>query len=422
MTQLSKAKFGEISEEMKAIAKDENINVNILRLAVEEGSIVIPKSDLHKNIKPIGIGAGLRTKINANLGSSPAKADVDYELEKLKVAIKYGSDTVMDLSTGGDIDKIRQEITKNSTVPVGTVPIYQAAVEKGSIVDLTESDLIKAIRKHIEGGVDFITVHSGVTKDSIRLIEKRLMGVVSRGGSFLVKWMKHNNKENPLYESFDKILFWAKKYDVTLSLGDGLRPGCLKDATDKAQLHELKILGQLQKKAFQENVQSMIEGPGHVPLDQIEHNIKLEKEMCNKAPFYVLGPLVTDIAPGYDHITSAIGGTLAAFYGADFLCYVTPSEHLGLPTIGEVKEGVIASKIAAHAADIAKGIKGARDWDDKMSEARANLDWNKMMELAIDREKAEEIRKRCQPEDPMVCSMCGKFCSVKISKELREKK
>ena len=422
MTQLEKSKFNDISKEMEEVARSENIKVKDLMKKIAEGRAIILSSTLHKNLKPIGIGEGLRTKINANIGSSPNRADINEELEKLKIAIKYGADTVMDLSTGGNIDEMRKKIIESSTVPIGTVPIYQAAIEKDSIVDLTESDLIKVIKKHIEDGIDFVTVHSGITKDSLSLIEKRLMGVVSRGGSFLVKWMKHNNKENPLYESFDKILFWAKKYDVTLSLGDGLRPGCLKDATDKAQLHELKILGQLQKKAFQENVQSMIEGPGHVPLDQIEHNIKLEKEMCNKAPFYVLGPLVTDIAPGYDHITSAIGGTLAAFYGADFLCYVTPSEHLGLPTIGEVKEGVIASKIAAHAADIAKGIKGARDWDDKMSEARANLDWNKMMELAIDREKAEEIRKRCLPEDPEVCSMCGKFCSVKISKELREKK
>ncbi len=421
MTQLEKAKFNDISKEMEEVAANENIKVKDLIKSIAEGKIVIPASTLHSNLKPIGIGKGLKTKINANLGSSPNKEDIKEELEKLKIAVKYGADTVMDLSTGGNIDGIRQAIIKNAAVPIGTVPIYQAVIEKGSIVDLTESDLIKVIKKQIQDGIDFITVHSGVTKDSIKLIEKRLMGVVSRGGSFLVKWMKHNNKENPLYESFDKILFWAKKYDVTLSLGDGLRPGCLKDATDKAQLHELKILGQLQKTAFKENVQSMIEGPGHVPLDQIEHNIKLQKEMCNNAPFYVLGPLVTDIAPGYDHITSAIGGTLAAFYGADFLCYVTPSEHLGLPTIGEVKEGVIASKIAAHAADIAKGIKNARDWDDKMSEARANLDWNKMMELAIDREKAEEIRKRCQPEDPEVCSMCGKFCSIKIGKEMREK-
>lgn len=422
MTQLEKAKFNDISKEMEEVATQENIKVKDLLKSIAEGRVVIPASTLHANLKPIGIGEGLKTKINANLGTSPNKADISEELEKLKIAIKYGADTVMDLSTGGSIDEIRKEIIKNSDIPVGTVPIYQAVIEKGAIVDLTESDLIKTIKKHIEDGVDFITVHSGITKDSIKLIEKRLMGVVSRGGSFLVKWMMHNNKENPLYESFDKILFWAKKYDVTLSLGDGLRPGCLKDATDKAQLHELKILGQLQKKAFEENVQSMIEGPGHVPLDQIEYNVKLEKEMCNNAPFYVLGPLVTDIAPGYDHITSAIGGTLAAFYGADYICFVTPSEHLGLPTAEDVKQGVIASKIAAHAADIAKGIKGARDWDDNMSQARANLNWQKMMELAIDKEKAEEIRNRCQPEDPDVCSMCGKFCAVKISKELREKK
>jgi len=419
MTQLSKAKFGEITEEMKVVAKDENINLNALRLAVEEGRIVIPKSDLRKDIRPIGIGSGLRVKINANIGSSPAKADVNYELEKLKVAIKYGSDTVMDLSTGGDIDTIRREIIKNSTVPVGTVPIYQAAVEKDSIIDLTESDFLRGIKKHVEDGVDFITVHCGVTKDSIPLLKKRLMGVVSRGGSFLVKWMQHHNRESPLYENFDKILDMAKKHDVTLSLGDGLRPGCLKDATDKAQLYELKKLGELAKRAYEENVQVMIEGPGHVPLDQIEHNIRLEKEICNNAPFYVLGPLVTDIAPGYDHITSAIGGTLAAFYGADFLCYVSPAEHLGLPDIEDVKQGVIASKIAAHAADIAKGIKGARDWDDKMSKARADLDWKEMFKLAIDPETARKIREKCPVEDPDVCSMCGKFCSVKINKELK---
>ena len=421
MTQLEKAKFNDVSKEMEEVARSENIKIKELVKNIAEGKVVITASALHNNVKPIGIGYGLRTKINANIGSSPNRADIDEELEKLRISVKYGADTVMDLSTGGDIDAIRRAIIKEANVPIGTVPIYQAVIEKGSIVDLSESDMIKGIIKHIQDGVDFVTVHCGVTKDSLKLIDKRLMGVVSRGGSFLVKWMKHNNKENPLYESFDKILFWAKKHDVTLSLGDGLRPGCLKDATDKAQLHELKVLGELQKKAFKENVQSMIEGPGHVPMDQIEMNVKMQKEQCNGAPFYVLGPLVTDIAPGYDHITSAIGGTLAAMKGADFLCYVTASEHLGLPTIEEVKEGVITSKIAAHAADIAKGVKGARDWDDKMSEARANLDWNRMMELAIDGEKAEQIRKRCQPEDPMVCSMCGKFCSVKIMKELREK-
>jgi phosphomethylpyrimidine synthase len=420
MTLLEKAKFNDISKEMEAVAKNENIKIKKLVDKLAHGSVVIPASKMHSTLTPIGIGQGLKTKINANIGSSPSKHEPNEEVEKLKIAVKYGADTVMDLSTGGNIDEIRRAIIKNSTVPIGTVPIYQAVIDKGSIIDLEESDFIKGIKKHMEDGVDFVTVHSGVTRESLKLLDKRLMGVVSRGGSFLMKWMNHNNRENPLYESFDKILFWAKKYDVTLSLGDGLRPGCLKDATDKAQLHELKTLGALQKKAFNENVQSMIEGPGHVPLDQIEHNIKLQKEMCNNAPFYVLGPLVTDIAPGYDHITSAIGGTLAAFYGADFLCYVTGSEHLGLPSLSEVKEGVITAKIAAHAADIAKGIKGARDWDDEMSRARANLDWDKMMELAIDREKAQEIRNRCKPEDPEVCSMCGEFCSVKINKELRK--
>ena len=418
MTQLEKAKFNDVSKEMEEVASHENIDVKKLMKSIAEGKVVIPASKLHANLKPIGIGAGLRIKINANIGSSPAKFDINEELEKLKIAVRYGADTVMDLSTGGDIDKVRKEIINKSTVPIGTVPIYQAVIEKGSIVDLNENDIIRVIKKQIEDGVDFITVHCGVTKDSLKLIDKRLMGTVSRGGSFLVKWMKHNNKENPFYEAYDKILFWAKKHDVTLSLGDGLRPGCLKDATDKAQLHELKKLGELQKKAFNENVQSMIEGPGHVPLDQIEMNVKMEKENCNNAPFYVLGPLVTDIAPGYDHITSAIGGTLAAFYGADFLCFVTPKEHLGLPNIEDVKQGVISSKIAAHAADIAKGIKGARDWDDKMSRARANLDWDEMIKLAIDPETAKKFREECKPEDPSVCSMCGKFCAVKISKEL----
>ncbi|MEA2037467.1 MAG: phosphomethylpyrimidine synthase ThiC [Nanoarchaeota archaeon] len=421
MTQLEKAKFNDISKEMEVIANEENIKTKELMKRIAQGRVVIPASTLHTNLNPIGIGEGLRTKVNANIGSSPNKAEINEELEKLKVSVESGADTVMDLSTGGNIDEIRRAIIKESNVPIGTVPIYQAAIEKDTIVDLTSSDLIKVIKKHIMDGVDFITVHCGLTKDSLKLTDKRLMGAVSRGGSFLIKWMKHNNRENPLYEEFDKILFWAKKYDATLSLGDGLRPGCLKDATDKAQLHELKKLGELQKIAFDDNVQSMIEGPGHVPIDQIEHNIKLEKQMCNNAPFYVLGPLVTDIAPGYDHITSAIGGTLAAMHGADFLCYVTASEHLGLPTVEEVKEGVIVSRIAAHAADIAKGIKGARDWDDKMSEAREDLDWNKMMDLAIDKEKAKGIRERCQPDDPMVCSMCGKFCSVKINKELKEK-
>jgi len=419
MTQLHSARIGEITKEMEKVASQENMKKEYLRRSIEEGRIVIPVSKEHRNLNPIGIGAGLRTKVNANIGSSPNKSDFKDELGKLKIAVKYGADTVMDLGTGGNIDEIRRDIIKNSSVPIGTVPIYQAVVEKGSIVDLSEKDFMHGIKKHIEDGVDFITVHCGLLREAVPLVKKRLGGVVSRGGSFLVKWMEHNKRENPLFENFDKILHLANKYDVTLSLGDGLRPGCLKDATDRAQLSELKVLGDLTKKAWKEDVQVMVEGPGHVPLDQIEHNIKLQKDICHGAPFYVLGPLVTDVAPGYDHITSAIGGTLAAFYGANFLCYVTGSEHLGLPTIQEVKEGVISARIAAHAADIAKGVKGARDWDDNISEARKKLDWDKMMELSIDREKAEEIRNRCKPDDPEVCSMCGKFCSVKIGNGLK---
>jgi len=357
-------------------------------------------------------------KINSNIGTSVTKADVAYELEKLRVSIEAGADTVMDLSTGGDIDRVRREIIKHSAVPIGTVPIYQAICEKGEIVDLTANDFLRGIRKHIDDGVDFITVHSGVRKAAIPLVRKRTMGVVSRGGAFLIKWMEHNNRENPLYENFDKILEMAYKHDVTLSLGDGLRPGCIRDATDKAQLHELRVLGKLAMDAYEANVQVIIEGPGHVPLDQIKKNVELEKRICKGRPFYVLGPIVTDIAPGYDHITSAIGGALAAYHGADFLCYVTPREHLGLPNAEDVREGVIASKIAAHAADVARG-KG-KEWDDRMSEARANLDWKRMMELAINPEKAKRMREECAPKDPNTCSMCDRFCSVKLTKSMRE--
>jgi phosphomethylpyrimidine synthase len=299
---------------------------------------------------------------------------------------------------------------------VGTVPVYQAACCVDDVVELNEKNIIEGIRKHIEDGVDFITIHAGLIRSSIPFIKERLMGTVSRGGALILKWMIHHNQENPLYENFDKILEMSKKYDVTLSLGDGLRPGCLKDATDKAQISELKVIGDLTLKAWNKNVQVMVEGPGHVPLDQIEKNVKMEKEICHGAPFYVLGPLVTDIAPGYDHITSAIGGCLAAYYGADFLCYVTPAEHLGLPCVEDVEEGVIASRIAAHAADVARGLKGAINWDNEMSKARSNLNWKKMLKLSINPELANNIRQRCIDEDENVCSMCGRFCSVKMSK------
>ncbi len=416
MTQLEKARNNTITKEMEFVANYEDINVNDLRKKIANGKVVIPASKLHKNLEPIGIGEGLKIKVNANIGSSPDKADIKYELEKLNVCIKAKADTVMDLSTGGDIDSIRREIIKNSRIPVGTVPVYQAACNVDDVVDLNERDFLDGIKKHILDGVDFITIHAGLTRGSIPYIKKRLMGAVSRGGALTLKWMIHHDCENPLYENFDEILDLARKYDVTLSLGDGLRPGCIKDATDEAQISELKVLGELTLKAWDENVQVMIEGPGHIPLHQIEENIRLEKEICHGAPFYVLGPIVTDIAPGYDHITSAIGGCLAAYYGADFLCYVTPSEHLGLPNVEEVREGVISSRIAAHAADVARGINGAIDWDNEMSTARSNLNWKEMLRLAINPEIAQKIRERCKDSDEEVCSMCGRFCSVKTSK------
>ena len=416
MTQLEKARNNEVTPEIKIVAEKENTDLKKLIKNIAEGKVVIPASRLHKNLIPIGIGKRLKVKVNANIGSSPDKADLDYELEKLKVCINAKTDTVMDLSTGGDIDRIRREIIKNSNIPVGTVPIYQAACSVDDVIELDEKDFINGIRKHIEDGVDFITIHAGLLRSSIPLIKKRLMGVVSRGGALTLRWMIHHHKENPIFENFDEIIKMAKNYDVTLSLGDGLRPGCLKDSTDEAQISELKALGDLTLRAWDENVQVIIEGPGHIPLHEIEKNIKLEKKICHGAPFYVLGPIVTDIAPGYDHITSAIGGCVAAYYGADFLCYVTASEHLGLPNVEEVKEGVIASRIAAHAADIARGLYGSINWDNEMSEARSNLDWKRMLELSINPDIAREIHERCTDADEDVCSMCGKFCSVKMSK------
>ena len=416
MTQLKKARDNIITDEMKIVADAEGIKLQLLVERIANGKVVIPASKLHKNLVPIGIGEGLKIKVNANIGSSPDKADASYELEKLKVCIDVKADTVMDLSTGGEIDLIRREIIKNSNIPVGTVPVYQVACRVDDVIELDESDFIDGIKKHIEDGVDFITIHAGLLKDFVPSIRNRLMGVVSRGGALTMRWMMHYNQENPFYENFDKILDLAKRYDVTLSLGDGLRPGCIKDATDKAQIAELKVLGDLTKKAWEQDVQVMIEGPGHIPLHEIEKNILLEKQICHGAPFYVLGPIVTDIAPGYDHITSAIGGCLAAYYGADFLCYVTPAEHLGLPDVDEVREGVIASRIAAHAADIARNLKNAINWDNEMSAARSNLDWKKMIELSINPQLANDIHERCADADEDVCSMCGKFCSIKTSK------
>jgi len=422
MTQLEYALQGIITEQMKSAAKKEDIEAEKIMQGIAHGEIVLPCNANHKNLQPLAVGKGLSVKINANIGTSEALFDIDFELEKLKTAIDAGAHSVMDLSTGGDIDNVRREIIKNSTVMVGTVPLYQVLVEskhdKKNAFDISEDEIFSAIEKHCHDGVDFITVHCGVTKSIVEELknEKRIMGIVSRGGSFMAAWILYNNKENPLYDQFDRLLGIAKKYDVTLSLGDGLRPGCLEDATDSLQIKELVVLGELVKKAREYGVQVIVEGPGHVPLDQIEANVKLEKSLCYNAPFYVLGPIVTDVAPGYDHITSAIGGAIAAFSGADFLCYVTPAEHLGLPNITDVKEGVIAARIAAHAADVAKGIKNAKNWDLEMSKARKALDWKKQIELAIDLERAAAIRKDRNTDDQECCTMCGSFCAYKMVK------
>lgn len=418
MTQSEKAKEGIITEEMSLVSKTEPLSPEEIRKGVADGTIVIMKSKLHDCL-PVAVGAGLKIKINANMGTSNFNADQNLEMLKLEAAVKYGAHTVMDLSTGGDITGMRKRIISESSVPVGTVPIYEAIVKNSDVASITEDDFLDTVKQHIEDGVDFITVHCGVTRSCIPLLESRIMGVVSRGGSFLIKWMLHHKKENPLYTRYDEILEMAKKHDVVLSLGDGLRPGALADATDAAQLEELRTLGELAARAREKSVQVMVEGPGHVPLHMIKENIELQKKYCNGAPFYVLGPLVTDCSPGYDHLTGAIGGALAAMYGADFLCYLTPMEHLGLPDISHVIDGVVASKIAAHAADIARGIPGARDVDDEMSRARSNLDWETMYKLSMNPEKARLMRNDTGREDSDVCSMCGDFCSAKINRECR---
>ena len=419
MTQLESAKKGIITEEMKIVALDENISPDVLVEDIKAGYTVITKNKKH-GCTPLGIGKDLKIKINANIGTSGICYNLEKELEKLKVSIKYGADTVMDLSTGGDLNYIRKVILAESPVPVGTVPIYQSILGKKDISEIKEEDFLNSIYDHINDGIDFITLHSGLLKDFIPLLSSRIMGVVSRGGSILVKWMLYHQKENPLYSRFDEILAMAKENDVVLSLGDGLRPGCLSDATDKAQLAELKILGELAFRAKEKSVQVIIEGPGHVPLDQIKKNIELQKEYCHGAPFYVLGPLVTDCAPGYDHITGAIGGALAGYFGADFLCYLTPVEHLGLPDTEHVIEGVIASRIAAHAADIARGLPAAKDIDDKMSLARSKLDWDAMFSHAMNPEKAKSLRNQSLNKETDVCSMCGELCSAKINIENRK--
>ncbi len=418
---MEKAKKKKLTSSISEVANKENVKPEYLRKGIAEGKIVIPKNPNHENLEPVGIGKGLTTKINANFGTSEGNSDIDEELKKLEIAIKNGADAVMDLSTGQQLNKTRKAIIKNSSVPVGTVPIYQTAVKMKQsgkkIVEMEADDIFKVIKEQAEDGVDFITVHSGLTGEVIHHLEdeKRISDIVSRGGSFLAGWMLYNDQENPLYEQFDQLLSISRKYNLTLSLGDGLRPGCVGDATDRAQIQELLVLGELVDKAREAGVQAMVEGPGHVPFDQIETNIKIEKNICKEAPFYVLGPLVTDIAPGYDHIVAAIGGTKAATAGADFLCYVTPAEHIGLPDVDDVKQGVIASKIAAHAADIAKGNEKSLQRDKKMAKARKSLDWNKQRDLALDPQKIKDARNREDNKEDEVCSMCGQYCALKMA-------
>lgn len=422
MTQIEEAKKGNITPEMKYVAEKENIEAEKLRKNVANGRIVIPKNK-HRNTIATGIGEGLHTKINANIGSSTEREDINIELEKLDVLVKYGADAVMDLSTGPRLQEIREKIIEKTDIPIGTVPLYEAGAvtlnENKNIVDMDEDTIFKVITKQAKEGIDFITVHCGINKDNVKAVQdsQRLMGIVSRGGALTAAWIMHNNKENPLYSEFDYLLEICHEHDVTLSLGDGLRPGCTHDATDIAQIRELTTLGRLVKKSREHNVQVMVEGPGHVPIKQVKANMQIQKTICDHAPFYVLGPLVTDVAPGYDHITSAIGGSIAGASGADFLCYVTPAEHLSIPTVQQVKEGVIASKIAAQVADIAKELPDTLQREYEMAVARESFNWEKQFELAIDGETAREIYENGGASDDEMCSMCGEFCAIKMVKD-----
>ncbi|MHA1274871.1 MAG: phosphomethylpyrimidine synthase ThiC [Promethearchaeota archaeon] len=425
------AKDGKITEEMKIVAEKEKVDPEFIRRGLANGRIIVPKSNI-REIEPIGIGEGLLVKINANIGSSKKVCDIEKELEKAKIAVKYGADTVMDLSTGvteKDVIKIRRKILEEIKVPIGTVPIYQSALRalerKGAIINFDEDDLFRVVEEQAKEGVDFFTIHVGVTKEIVNYLKEhpRTMGVVSRGGTFLAAWILEYNKENPFNVQYDYLLEMAKDYDFTLSLGDGMRPGCIFDSTDYAQIQELIEISKLVKRAREKNIQVMVEGPGHIPAHEVEHNVKIMKSLCDGAPFYVLGPLVTDIAPGYDHLVSAIGGVLAGLAGADFLCYVTPSEHLGLPNLEEVKQGVIASRIAAHAVNIAKYGRKVSEWDYKMNIARKDLNWEEMIKQSIDPELARKVHLRDGSSlDDDVCSMCGEFCAIKILRDALEKK
>lgn len=405
---------------IKKIAKKENITCADLTQKIQNGVCVITHNNTKKLETPCAIGEGLTTKVNVNIGTSTDKNSLKKELKKLELSIELGADAIMDLSLGGNLASIRKTIIKNSPLPIGTVPIYEAAMRaqrrKGSFLKMEKEEILDVLRDHAISGVDFFTVHCGINQKSLDVFlkNKRLLNIVSRGGALIVNWMRKNNRENPFYQYFDDILKIAKDYNITLSLGDGMRPGSILDATDPAQIAELKELGKLTVRCRKAGVQVIIEGPGHVPLHQIKQNIELEKKICQGAPFYVLGPLVTDVAIGYDHISGAIGGALAAFYGADFLCYLTPAEHVRHPSVEDARNGLIASKIAAHAADIAKGLKGAIDWDKKLSLARRNRDWAKQIKLAIDPRKASDYRKSSHPKIKDVCTMCGEFCSIKL--------
>ena len=426
-TQMYYAKKGIITPEMNYVAQAEMLDPELVRSEVAAGKMIIPANIHHENLLPMAIGREAKTKINANIGNSSLSSDIDAELEKLQICLKYGADTVMDLSTGGDLDAIRSAIIANSSVPIGTVPMYQIIHDIKEVENLKAADILKTLEKQARQGVSYFTIHAGFLLKFMPLVAKRKMGIVSRGGSLTASWMMHHHKENPFYEAFDDILEICAAHDVALSLGDGLRPGCLYDATDEAQLSELRVLGELTLRAWEKNVQVMIEGPGHIPLNQIEYNMKIERELCHGAPFYVLGPLPTDIGAGYDHITSAIGGTMAAFYGASMLCYVTPKEHLGLPNANDVREGIVAHKIAAHAADVALGKAGAIERDHAMSDARYAFDWNRQFELSLDPERARELHDESLPQESFkkaeFCSMCGpKFCAYKISKNLTKEK
>ncbi|MDP6543510.1 MAG: phosphomethylpyrimidine synthase ThiC [Phycisphaerae bacterium] len=422
-TQYRNARDGAITQQMRRVACREKLPEETIRDEIAAGRLVIPANRVHLNpsgdtatpLDPCGIGRAVGTKINANIGSSPDSSCKDAEFQKLAWAVRYGADAVMDLSTGGDLDEIRTHLIANCSVPLGTVPIYSMIIDK-PVEELTRDDILSTIARQAAQGVDFFTIHAGLLRDHIPLACKRKMGIVSRGGSLLAKWMDYHNRENPMYELFDEISAIMLEYDVTYSLGDGLRPGCLADASDEAQFAELDVLGELVFRARDAGVQVMVEGPGHVPFNEIEMNVKRQQEVCDGAPFYVLGPIVSDVFPGYDHITSTIGATAAAYAGASFLCYVTPSEHLSLPTPEDVKAGCIAYKIAAHAADVARGLPGARDWDDEMSDARAKFEWEKQFDLAFDSETAREIRTRDLDTDVDYCSMCGHdWCAMRIS-------